>query len=271
MPGVRAVQAFTEGEAEAVQAMLTALVRVLRAVPGGGKLEEDYWSHIYHAARKAPMSGWSNLPMRDFVHEGLGVEMKLLRRRAPSSAQGKRLMHPSATRRIQFDPSEPAATCMTKVLEQFGREIADFRRRVHETVPEREPNIRWGVLLWSPSLDEFLYFETPMIEPDPAEFTATFEESRHRGRTTRSLYIFERTTGLKAYSVTMPSQGAKIQPYFDVPLEREGAHIFRIPTEELSAVWVAPGTLDALRASSMIDASAKLLPAGLDRLLRAHA
>lgn len=260
------IHAFTEDEARAVGRMLTTLVRVLRSVPGGGKLEEDYWSYVYHIVRGAPVPGWSNLPMRDYLHEGLGVEMKLLKHKSPSSAQGKRLMHPSATRKIEFDPSQAADICMSEVLGQFASEISDFRRRVTQTSPTREPELRWGILLWSPSLDQFLDYEEAMVEPDPNEFTAEFVESQHRGRTTRGLHIFEKATGAKRYSVTMPERGAKIQPYFDVPRLGEGAYTFDVPSEQLLPVWLDPATLEGLRASSLVDDSGKLLPRALRAL-----
>lgn len=124
----RIVYAFSEEEADLAEQMLEELVRALRHVPGGGKVEEDYWNHIYHAVRGAPMTGWSNLPMRDFCHAGLGVEMKLLKRKSPLNDQGRRLMHPSATRTIDFDPSFGADVCKTQVLTQFADQISAYSR-----------------------------------------------------------------------------------------------------------------------------------------------
>lgn len=246
----RIVHAFSKEEVDSVQQMLGDLVRALRVVPGGGKVEERHWSHIYHAVRKAPTVGWSNLPMRDFRHGGLGVEMKLLKRRSPLRDQGRRLMHPSATRRIEFDPSLDAGVCKKQVLTQFADQISAFRERVAETAAEVTPDIRWGVFLWNPSLEEFLYFEEVMEEPDPDDFYADFVEVRHRGRPTRSLYIFEKETGIKRYSVTMPERGAKIQPYFDIPYVGRGAYAFTVPNDKLKPVWLNNEAFDALQKAS---------------------
>ena len=221
--------AFTQQEEQKAQRMLEDLVRALRIVPGGGKIEEDYWSYIYHKLRGAPTSGWSNLPMRDFNYGGLGVEIKLLRRNNPVGDQGRRLMHPAATRTIEFDQAAGAEACKKVVLEQFGRQISEFRKRVAEEFEDAPPTIRWGIFLWSPTLDNFLYFEEEMIEPEPANYTAEFVDRQHRGNPTRSLWIYEKDTEVKRYSVTMPERGAKIQPYFDVPTKGKGAHLFKIP------------------------------------------
>lgn len=240
------VFAFTPKEAAEVERLLGNLVRSLRAVPGGGKIEEDYWSHIYRKVKGAPDTGWSNLPMRDYAHGGLGVEMKLLKRRSPLADQGRRLMHPAATRTITYDPQADAETCKVQVLRQFGTQIAEFRERVAKTKPGCQPDIRWGVFLWSPSLTEFLYFEERMEEPDPDAFTARFVEQRSRGATTKNLHIFERDTGIKRYSVTSPEKGAKVQPYFDVPRIGRGAYGFIVPDDGRQAVWLRPESAAAL-------------------------
>jgi hypothetical protein len=241
------VFAFTEKEAANVQLMLETLVRSLRIVPGGGKMEEGYWSYIYHAIRKAPIGSWSNLPMRDFCHNGLGVEMKMLQRTAPISDQGHRVMHPAATRTLVFDPSLEAETCKDAILTQFGAQIAAFRNRVALTCPGRSPDIRWGIFLWSPNLDEFLYFEEEIKEPNTNNFYARFVEGSHRGKPTRNLHIFERGTNIKRFSITMPEKGAKLQPYFEVPTMGKGAYIFRIPNDDLKPLWLNDATIKALQ------------------------
>jgi hypothetical protein len=239
--------AFTEDEADNVQALLESLVMALRHVPGGGKIEEGYWSFIYHGVRGAEVPGWSNLPMRDFTHKGLGVEMKVKKERRPLSLQGKRIMHPAATRTISFDPAKGPEACKTQVLHQFGAQISQFRDRVREVSEGVEPELRWGVLLWSPRLDEFLYFEEAMIEPKPDEYVAEFVERRGRGGTTRNLHIFERATGVKRFSVTSPEKGAKVQPYFDVPRVGEGAYSFTIPDDERKPLWLSENTITRLQ------------------------
>lgn len=238
------VFAFTENEETSVQHMLETLVRSLRIVPGGGKMEEGYWSYIYHTVRNAPVQGWSNLTMRDFCYNGLGVEMKLLQRRlSPIADQGRRIMHPAATRALLFDPKLDAEICKSQILEQFGVAIAEFRDRVSQTCLNCEPDIRWGVLLWSRNLDEFLYFEETIKEPNPDDFYARFVDGRHRGDPTRNLHIFEKKTNVKRYSVTMPDKGSKLQPYFDVPMVGQGAYAFKVPNDGRKPLWLKEETI----------------------------
>ena len=138
-------------------------------------------------------------------------------------------MHPAATRTISYDPSKPAEECKKVILKQWAATISDFRERVRRTAADkRSADIRWGVLLWAPTLEEFLYFEEELLEPDPAAFKAEWVEGNHRGNATRNLYIYERASGAKRYSITLPEKGAKIQPYFDVPTVANGAHHFKI-------------------------------------------
>jgi hypothetical protein len=257
---------FTKAEIKKVQLMLEDLVRALRIVPGGGKMEEGYWSYIYETVRGAPSRGWSNLTMRDYCHAGLGVEMKLLGRKYPLKDQGKRLMHPSATRTVAFNPSDGAEACKDAILQQLGLTIGDFRERVYATCEDGDPLIRWGVLLWSKSLEEFLYFEEEMIEPDPAQFTARFEKGMHRGNPTENLYIYERGTDIKRYSVTLPDKGAKLQPYFDIPKIGAGAYVFNVPKDDRRAVWLKSETIAALEAA----ASGQELDALIRHLLSAN-
>lgn len=244
------ILAFTESENDRVQAMLETLVRSLRLVPGGGKMEEGYWSYIYHTIHHAPVAAWSNLPMRDFLHNGSGVEMKLLQRNSPLAAQGQRIMHPAATRTLLFDPSQDAEICKNHILEQFVTRIADFRNRAAQTCSGCEPDIRWGIFLWKPTLDEFLYFEERIREPDPNDFYAHFIVGTHRGKPTRNLHIFEKATNIKRYSVTMPEKGAKLQPYFDVPQIGQGAYLYTIPNDNRKPIWLAEETIQALQQVS---------------------
>jgi hypothetical protein len=244
------IQAFTTDEETQVQGMLETLIRCLRIVPGGGKMEEGYWSYIYHTIRNAPISSWSNLPMRDFLYEGLGVEMKLLQRQSPLKASRQRIMHPSATRTLLFDPTLDAETCKVQILEQFATRIADFRKRAAQTCSDCKPDIRWGVFLWNTKLNEFLYFEERIREPNPNDFYARFNEGKHRGNPTRNLHIFEKETNIKRYSITMPNNGAKLQPYFDVPSVGQGAYAFKVPNDSRKPIWLAETTIEALQHAS---------------------
>jgi len=101
-------------------------------------------------------------------------------------------------------------------------------------------------MLWSPTLDEFLYFEEELVEPNPVDFYAEWVEGSHRGNKTRNLHIFEQESGTKRYSITLPKHGAKIQPYFDVPSVAQGAHLFRIPPGKTKALVLRDATYDAV-------------------------
>lgn len=242
--------AFTAEEESLAQDLLASLVLALRHVPGGGKMEEDYWSFIYHSVRGISPSTWSNLPMRDYSHGGVGVEMKLLKRRTPHDDQGHRIMHPAATRTITFDPSDPAEVCKETILRQFGAQIAAFRSRVQSESPTGTVEIRWGILLWKPNLSEFLYFEEEMTEPNPDDFRAEFVSKMSRGKPSRNLHIFEKSTGLKRFSVTMPANGAKVQPYYDVPRVGHGAYAFTVPDDNRKPLWLQEETIEGLREAA---------------------
>src|SRR5205809_579495 len=98
-------------------------------------------------------------------------------------------MHPSATRQLKFNPADVSEVCKNLVLHQFGGLIGAFRRRVIATCKGAEPDIRWGILLWSRMLEDFLYFEECMVEPRPNDFYAEFVKGTHRGIETLNLYI----------------------------------------------------------------------------------
>lgn len=239
--------------------MLNDLVRALRAVPGGGKFEEDYWTHIYCSVKEAPHKDWSNMPMQDYNHGGLGVEMKLKKVSCPSKATGTSIMHPAATRTVSFDPNQSAEECKNTVLEQFNKQIGDFRLRVQVKTPEgKHASIRWGVLLWRKDLTEFLYFEEEMCELNPEDYYAEFSDYIHRGNPSSNLWIYEKSTRIKRLSVTMPKKGAKVQPYFDVPAVGKGAYLFKVsPVSELP-IWVPPGLHKKIMDASNGDAPSLL-------------
>ena len=87
----------------------------------GRKFEEDDWAHVYCTAKNIPHRGWSNLNI-DVIHNGLGVEHKMLRPHGNRSVQqvfGMRLMHPSATRSIRISDGKPNLV-MRNVLKQYA-------------------------------------------------------------------------------------------------------------------------------------------------------
>lgn len=247
--------AFTVEQKQRVHALLGAKVATMM----GRKFEEGDWAEIYCRAKNIPATGWSNLRL-DIVHQGLGIEHKMLcyRSRADiSEACGTRLMHPAATRSIRMPEAvADAHAAMHTILSQYAELINARRQYVQKTIAgEGNVDLRTGWLLWQESLRQFLYFEEEMLAPDPADYTA--EWVAHEGRSTRkgstNLWVYERTTGYKRYSITNQA-GAKIQPYFDVPpINDPNLYIFTVIGEYVDIdhvrVWLTSATARDLEAA----------------------
>jgi hypothetical protein len=223
----------------------------------GRKFEEGDWSYVYCRAKGIPETGWSNLNI-DVTYENLGVEHKMLCYRSDATlaqAFGTTLMHPAATRSIRIpsldtDPND----AMRDILTQYAELIRARRLKVEEQNTTGKPSdMRTGWLLWQESLRQFLYFEEPMIEPDPSLYKAEWVERQAGGgirKGSKNLWIFEKSTGRKRYSVTT-SAGAKIQPYFDVPPPDDpNVYLFTVIGEQLAIgrirVWLTAGTAKEL-------------------------
>jgi hypothetical protein len=155
-------------------------------------------------------------------------------------------MHPAATRTIDFSANEPAEDAMAKVFQQWGAVISEFEDRVRATSKTGDTDIRWGVLLWAPDHSEFLYFEERLEKPRVEDYQARWHDGNHRGKATRNLHIFEKSTGKKRFSCTLPRNGAKLQPYFDVPDVANGAHIFRPERADVLPLFVRREDADAI-------------------------
>lgn len=236
------IQAFDADEVLLATAEVNKLVRSLQ----GRKLEEGDWTGLYCRVKGVPDMGWSNLPFRDYLHDGVGVEFKLLGKANPSKCIGKSLMHPAATRTIDFDEREPAADAMAKVFSQWGSAISEFENRVRATSKTGKADIRWGILLWAPDHSEFLYFEERLQKPRVEDYEARWHDGNHRGKPTRNLHIFDKATGKKAFSCTLPRNGAKLQPYFNVPDVANGAHVFRTESEDVLPLFARREDADAI-------------------------
>jgi hypothetical protein len=211
----------------------------------GRKLEEDDWSSVYCEAKKIPQRGWSNLNI-DVVHGALGVEHKMLRYdQRLDLAFGTTHMHPSLTRSIRIPSTDAeAGEVMSDVFAQYAALVESRRAYVErQNADGGEVDLRTGWLLWQSSLQQFLYFEEETTAPDPADYWAEWHERPTRGsrKPSKNLWIFERTTRQKRYSVTT-SAGIKIQPYFDVP-SRENPHAY------LFTVQAAPVPGGSVRAT----------------------
>ena len=246
---MKTLPAFTAEQADRAKRLLAARVASMM----GRKMEEGDWSKVYCEAKGIPEEGWSNLHI-DVNHEGLGVEFKMLRvtqlRGKPIKAIcGTTLMHPAATRSIRIDDvSLPADQVMKDVLKQYSKLIDSHTRRVQDRSSDGSADMRFGWLLWEDNLREFLYFEETMWRPNPRKYHATWHETAARGarKASKSLWIFEKKTGAKRFSVTT-SAGIKIQPYFDVPPPNDmNLNYFRVQSEPIGddvvVLWVSAVT-----------------------------
>jgi hypothetical protein len=247
----KTLPAFSADEQAIAHTLLASRVASMM----GRKFEEGDWASVYHATKGIPNRGWSNLNI-DVMHAGLGIEHKMLCVQSNKSLKehcGTALMHPAATRSIRIpsldaDPTEIAAD----ILRQYATLIQQRRRKVVEDSPNREPDMRVGWLLWQESLKEFLYFEQEMLEPNPDDYWAEWRESGGGARkASRNLWVYERETGRKRYSITT-SAGAKIQSYFDVPAPNDpNLCYFRVQGEEVEGglirIWVTTTTALLLR------------------------
>ena len=248
------VPAFSEEEAKRIKIFLAAKVASMM----GRKIEEGDWSEVYCKAKNIPNDGWSNLHI-DVNHKGLGVEFKMLRipqlRGKPiKSVCGTSLMHPAATRSIRIDNVNlPAKDVMVDVLTQYASLIEARTERVRANSPDGSAEMHIGWLLWEDDLLEFLYFEELMAKPNPDDYYAGWNETAARGarKASKSLWIYEKATGKKRYSVTT-SAGIKIQPYFDVPPPSDpNLAYFRVQSEPLDddtiILWVTAATAAQLQ------------------------
>jgi hypothetical protein len=241
---------------EAARAKVLLATRV--AAMMGRKLEEGDWGNVYCKAKGIPEAGWSNLHI-DVNYLGLGVEHKLLRcsqlkGRPIKSVCGTTLMHPSATRSIRIDNTRaPAMPVMQDVFRQYAELIEARTQAVRALAKDNTIDMRVGWLLWEDNLTEFLYFEERMVPPNPTQYYAEWNETAAKGarKSSRSLWIFDRRTDQKRYSVTT-SAGIKIQPYFDVPAPSDPNLLyFRVQSEPVDAdtvqLWIAASTAFALK------------------------
>jgi len=250
-----ALLAFSDEEAKRAKLLLATQVATMM----GRKMEEGDWSAVYCRAKGIPDSGWSNLHI-DVNFEGLGVEHKMVRcsglnGRPLKSVCGTTLMHPSATRSIRIDDTSlPAQDVMVDVLTQYAALIDSRTASVLAKAAGKKADMRTGWLIWEDELAEFLYFEEVMTKPDPTQFRAEWNVTAARGvrKASKSLWVYEKKTGKKRYSVTT-SAGIKIQPYFDVPVPSDPSlFYFRVQSEQVDRdtiiLWIAHSTANALQA-----------------------
>ena len=243
--------AFTADEYKKAHYLLATRVAFMM----GRKFEEGDWSNVYCAARGIPETGWSNLNI-DVIFKNQGIEHKMLCVRNSNilSSCGCTLMHPSATRSIRLpsldiDPND----AMKDILNQYAEFLEQRRQMVLDSAEDyHDADMRTGWLLWQESLREFLYFEERTQIPNPDEYSAQWVFNTPRGarKPSKNLWIFEKDTGKKRYSITTTA-GAKIQPYFDVPaVGSENLYHFVVIGEQIAVdavrIWVTEPTYQNL-------------------------
>ncbi|MFU8788010.1 MAG: hypothetical protein ACNA7G_03215 [Methylobacter sp.] len=213
---VKTLPVFTSKQKVFATDLLSAKIATML----GRKMEEGDWDFVYCNSKNIPITDWSNLHI-DINHNGLGVEHKMLRVTKPGTILeqcGTTKMHPAGTRSIRIPNKSDSNKAMADILKQYGELINSRTKAVIKNSKTNTADMRIGWLLWKDTLEEFLYFEEPMLKPNISDYYAEWSVTPARGarKESRSLWIYENATGKKKYSVTTTA-GAKIQPYFDVP------------------------------------------------------
>lgn len=244
--------AFSDAERFKAHRLLAAQVARMM----GRKLEEDDWATVYCVSKGIPKQGWSNLNL-DIMHGRLGVEHKMIKRAADRplmSYCGEGIMHPSATRSIRIPVGEDNPNKVMKaVLTQYADLIKQRRAKVESQSSGKPADMRTGWLLWQETLKEFLYFEERMEVPDTKGLYAVWNERETRGsrKASRNLWIYDSESKEKKYSVTTDA-GAKIQPYFKVPLP-DDKHLYHFVVQGepydrgVVRMWITPATAAQLQ------------------------
>lgn len=224
----------------------------------GRKLEEGDWAHVYCKARSIVIPDWSNLNA-DVTISGLSLEHKMMRRSESQPIKehcGTDIMHPALTRRVSLPRTGSADNAMRSVIADYQR-VLDERHSKAAAISNGAPvELRSGWLLYESSLSEFLYFEEATKNLNPDEHRATWSEREVKGeggrRANKNLWIYDRKTGRKVWSVTGGGSGTKIQPYFTVPpADDPNLCYFRVQGEpavgEKVRVWITEPTAYNLR------------------------
>ena len=253
----RTLPAFTPEEYRRAHLYLATQVANMM----GRKMEEEDWAHVYCKAKNIPPRNWSNLNL-DVMHGALGVEHKMLRNSSKATLidlAGTTQMHPSLTRSIRIeDVNQDPNEVMLEVFRQYEALVSHRRNTVlrnsggnHEL---DDIDMRTGWLIWETDLREFIYFEEQTVPPNPGNYWAEWNVTPAKGsrKPSKSLWIYERETGKKRYSVTT-SAGVKIQPYFDIPSPQDpNFYFFRVQGEtvenDLVRLWVNGATARELKS-----------------------
>lgn len=276
---VETLPAFDASEFSLAKKLLSARV----ASMFGRKMEEGDWDFVYCNSKRIPKKDWSNLHI-DINYNGLGVEHKMLRIAKLGSILeecGTTKMHPAGTRSIRIPDQKDPNLAAEDVLSQYCELIDSRTRKVQALSPNNTADMRIGWLLWKESLDEFLYFEQRMKKPVVNDYWAKWNITSAKGsrKESCSLWIYEKATGQKRYSITTVA-GAKIQPYFDVPPPTdENLYYFRVQgfllQSGLVEVWLTKSTASwlerlygSLDSTTLSDAILKNTPQSIKNELQ---
>lgn len=231
-----------------IQAGLEVLVRALRIIPKvdentepwKGKIREEHWISIYRAAHGVVGNRPTTKPMGDYYFQGKAIEFKVKGVSEPIKCQGEKLSH-VITRVVEWNEKaaeEKSKIDVLKQLETHEDLLYSLAENSADEVSGIEPVARYGVLLYNPTLEEFLYSEQDIEKLNPASFYA----EKHNG----SLWIFERESKIKRFSITGHTHGAKIQRYLDVPEVGKGSYYFKVENDGSKPIWLSPETYNTL-------------------------
>lgn len=247
--------ALTKNECQAAKHLLAARVAYMM----GRKLEEGDWAHVYCKARGITIPNWSNLHA-DVTIPGLSLEHKMMRCSESQPIKehcGTDMMHPALTRRVSLPGVANADEAMRIVIQNYQR-VLDARLAKAAAISNGKPvELRSGWLLYESSLTEFLYWEEPTKNLNPKKNKAVWKERVPKGeggrRGNKNLWVYNKATGRKVWSVTGGSSGTKIQPYFTVPpADDPNLCYFRAQGEPVTAdtvrVWVTDPTARNLKS-----------------------
>ena len=247
------LSSFSQDEYQAAKKYLASRVAYMM----GRKFEEGDWAHVYCRARNISLPDWSNLHA-DIVIPGLSLEHKMIRcseTQAIKEHCGTDMMHPALTRRVTLPDAGDAEEAMNLVIQGYQLVLNDRIKKVRAISKEKVAEIRTGWLLYESSLSEFLYFEEKTENLDPSKHRAVWKERIAHGeggrRSNKNLWIYNRSTGRKVWSVTGVGAGTKIQPYFTVPAaDDQNLCYFRVQGEpapgENVRIWITEPTANNL-------------------------
>ncbi|HRE05083.1 MAG TPA: hypothetical protein PKX00_05705 [Opitutaceae bacterium] len=246
--------AFTKEQCETAKVLLASRVAYMM----GRKLEEGDWAHVYCKTLGIRVPEWSNLNA-DLTIPGLSLEHKMMRCSESQPIQdhcGTDMMHPALTRRVSLPEKVGADEAMRIVIAGYQRVLDERLAKAAALSKGRPVELRSGWLLYESSLSEFLYWEEPTVNLNPKEHKAVWKERVALGeggrRANKNLWIYNKATGRKVWSVTGGRSGTKIQPYFTVPAaDDENLCYFRVQGEPWAGdtvrVWVTEPTARTLR------------------------